>query len=765
MARTLAWAPVHPAPAPEPKSQLARNNSKEIRLEALRNHGKSQRLFRMSTEEHNGLKQLVEAADRRSKWVQMPNSNFVQLWGTLMHMVLAYSFIFYPVQVAFIRRVPLTLFCLNRCVDIAFLFDIVLNFFLGYQPNPDSLVVKDLAKIRYRYLSNWFFLDVLSLLSSLGEIIEFSETLSTFAAQGLRIARVVTVFRFLKLIRVAAGAAGWRAFLRCLRRTLSVNHVSIYVTELLQWMLHLLLIAHFVACVWGCISLTVAEVYNGDIQTWVSYAFNQNPQLVGRDDPLLLYLLSIYWSLMTLATIGYGDITPKCLAEYIVATLVMVVSATMWTILMASACSVITLKDEKRLTDSIEMESLIDMCRDYELDSEMTALVKNFVEQSRRMHRHNKHQEVLKLLSPALQGQVTEPLLRPHLERIPFLQGGDIEVGLMIVLARELTPNVHSPSEWIVPQALLPFVNETVLVPPNDAFRRVPTAKPTAAPTSRVKTKIGELDNDHLPPLTIMKVGVALHQSMLGKGSVWHEDCILSKPHMRDGRVAQAIGFCAVYTLSSEVLAKSLQRGDFPNAAEQVRTRAIKLATIRLVKRAAQLERTVHGGFTQCITAAASPTQHIASSTTGKELRTSRSSLRMDSMIKVLQNRILGGSQAVGRKRSGGEDTDGVSLSSLQASIEKLHERIEDNARVANHISAVHRQDSFSNHSVASLQATVQKLQERWEESERARQAITEKLEAELEASRKDRDLVLSKLDAMCKALTVGTQDPTHEDC
>lgn len=762
MAPTLAWAPVHPAPAPEPDSPHARNNSQEIRLEALRNHGKSQRLFRMSTAEHNGLKQLVEAADRRSKWVQMPNSSFVQLWATLMLIVLAYSFIITPVQVAFIRRVPLTLFCLNRCVDIAFLFDMVLNFFLGYQPNPDSLVVKDLAKIRYRYLSGWFVLDVLSLLSSLGEIIEFSTTLSTFTAQGLRIARVVSVFRFLKLIRVAAGAAGWRALLRCLRHTLSVNHVSIYVTELLQWMLHLLLIAHFVACVWGCISLTVAEVYNGDIQTWVTYVFDHNPQLVGRDDPLLLYLLSIYWSLMTLATIGYGDITPKCLAEYIVATFVMIVSATMWTILMASACSVITLKDEKRLTDSIEMESLIDMCRDYELDFEMTALVKNFVEQSRRMHRHNKHQEVLKLLSPALQGQVTEPLLRPHLERIPFLQGGDIEGGLMTVLARELAPNVHSPSEWIVPQALLPFVNETVLAPPTDGFRRIPTAKTTAAPTSRVKTKIGELDNDHLPPLTIMKVGVALHQSMLGKGSVWHEDCILSKPHMRDGRVAQAIGFCAVFTLPGEVLAKSLQRGDFPNAAEHVRARAIKLATIRLVKRAAQLERTVHGGLTECINAAASPTQHIASSTTGKEPRTSRSTLRMDSMIKVLQNRILGGSKAVGRKSSGGEDTDGVSLGSLQASIEKLQERIEDNARVANHISAVHRQDSFSSHNVASLQATVQKLQERWEESERARQAITKKLEAELEASRKDRDLVLSKLNAMCKAL--GTQDSPRQD-
>lgn len=627
-------------------------------------------MFRMSTVEHAELVKAVEEMDRRTRMVILPHGHRMQLWRCVMLMVQAYSFIVTPVQVAFIRTPPLALFIINRFVDAAFFVDLVLNFFLAYKLHPDSpVMVMDLKIIRKRYLCGWFVLDALSFLSSISELVSYADQAQPYTVQVLRIVRILCVFRLVKVGSLAASATGWQIVMRFLQNTLSSGHVSIYLEELVRWVLKLLLMAHFVACLWGCVAMMVTEVYDGQVTTWMTYLFDQNPQLRGRDSTLLLYLLSLYWSLMTLATIGYGDITPKCLAEYIVATFVMVVSATMWTILMAQACSVIALKDEKRMTESLEVEALVDMCQDYDLAPEMTQLIKKYFLQSRSMHRHYRHQEVLKLLSPAMQSQITAPVLEPYLKRVPFLESGMIEPGLLKVLSRALQPNVHSPSEWIVPQSLLPFVNETVLVPRGGGALSPKTGSKQANQVA--KTTIGELDTEHQPPLTIMKAGVALHHAMLAKGSVWHEDCILTRWHLRDGRVAQAIGFCAVYTLSGTVLSKSLQRGDFPYAASQVRKRAVKLAFMRLVKRAATLEQKMPCGLKECIEMSVGG-QDKMMDLFKDTVQMSRSSFDFDILPKALRG---------GHSSSPNAALVSTALSSIQASLDHMRQELQESKK------------------------------------------------------------------------------------
>lgn len=580
--KKTAWADVAPE---EPVPPLPDKSAKTTR----------KTLFRMDTREHNKLKQVVEENNKRTRWVLLPTSPRMQIWGSVMLLVIGYTFIVTPVQVAFMREPSVVLFSLNRLMDAAFLVDCILNFFLAYRKHPSSpQLVTDWATIRSRYFYRWFLLDALSLLSSISEIVDFVDQSHAYTKQALRFSRLLCVFRLAKVARMAVNGIGFETMLRWLNHILGTSHVSVYVELLVRWIFKLLLMAHFAACLWGLVATAVNEVYGDTVKTWVTALFDSNPQLSGRDNTLLLYLLSLYWSLMTLATIGYGDIVPKCLAEYLVATSVMVVSATMWTILMAQACCVIALKDEKLMTESIEVEAIMDMCHDYDLQVEMRHSVKKYFLQSRRMLRHYKHQEVLKLLSPALQSQITAPLHEPYLRRVPFLSSKMIESGLIKLLARALEPSVHSPSEWIVPQQLLPFVTETDLL-------QAVTFTPRNKQVNESRTRIGELEVAEHLPLTIMKTGVGLHNAMLATGSVWHEDCILSLVQLRDGRVAQAVGFCAVYTLPAPVLVKSLQRGDFPFAASQVKRRAVKLAVLRLVKRAAAAEQATHSGLAQCI--------------------------------------------------------------------------------------------------------------------------------------------------------------------
>jgi hypothetical protein len=66
--------------------------------------------------------------------------------------------------VAFLEPSLNGLFYLNRFVDTSFLFDMLLNFYLGYFDDDLGKWVYDLKKIRKRYVESWFFVDIVSIL-------------------------------------------------------------------------------------------------------------------------------------------------------------------------------------------------------------------------------------------------------------------------------------------------------------------------------------------------------------------------------------------------------------------------------------------------------------------------------------------------------------------------------------------------------------------------------------------------------------------------
>lgn len=537
-------------------------------------------LRKMDQQVHEKLKRQVEDLEKRSRWVIMPANPRMELWSIAILLALSYTFIVTPFQVAFVYDTPAVLFGINRVVDFIFLVDLVLQFFIAYRPHPLSPhFVTSLPAIQKRYLLSWFTIDVLSLLSSFVEISEQADGSNTNnrakGLQSLRFLRILRLFRILRLVRVTNVVAGLRLIQRVVRSTFGLPHISIYVSELGTWVFMLVMIAHAVACLWGYVSLTVDEVSGGLTPTWVSVLLSKQSSPISRDSPMSLYLLSLYWSLVTLATIGYGDITPQCIEEYTVATLVILFSATVWTMLMASACSVIGLMNDGRLKEGQEMEVLMKMCTDYELSTELVNSLKAHVVERRRFDHHASHMEVMGQLPPQLHMQVADTL-RPYLLRIPFIKDpfdtNELEESAFLsFLARALRPKVCAPARWVVPDALESDVTEEIVVVS--------------------KVSIGKLPVGKDPHLTIMRQGVAMHNCVLGRNAVWHDDCIIADPRLRDYRVAQAVGFCAVYTLDAREIWSPCDLYGFPKSRARIRKYAVRLATTRLVKLAAEVRR------------------------------------------------------------------------------------------------------------------------------------------------------------------------------
>ena len=122
------------------------------------------------------------------------------------------------------------------------------------------------------------------------------------------ITRATVLFRIVKLLRMLKLARIFRAS-RVFERTVldvALHHLewTYAVLKLLKFFLWLVIFAHFQACVWGLVSSFLPP------PTWISEFEIEYMESEGEGERLPsgleVYAAALYWSVMTLTSIGYG---------------------------------------------------------------------------------------------------------------------------------------------------------------------------------------------------------------------------------------------------------------------------------------------------------------------------------------------------------------------------------------------------------------------------------------------------------------------------
>ncbi|ETL82606.1 hypothetical protein L917_17249 [Phytophthora nicotianae] len=257
-----------------------------------------------------------------------PEASAKRMWDLLLTFLVLYTTLVVPYRVCFQVEAGGGFAVVETMMDVAFFIDIVFNFITGLQL-PSGEVTYNFRVIVKAYLRGWFTVDFFSTLpfESLAKLFGVGNNahaalLSAKLLRGLKVLRLFKLARIRRLGKVFAN----------LEDAVYTNQSLISLAKLA---LTMLFIAHLVACLWYAIGKTDSE------ESWL-ISISLDPAGVVTDTDSLQYVRSMYWAIVTMTTIGYGDIVAHSNNERLLNIAVMAVGVSFFGYVIGTISTLVT---------------------------------------------------------------------------------------------------------------------------------------------------------------------------------------------------------------------------------------------------------------------------------------------------------------------------------------------------------------------------------------------------------------------------------------
>lgn len=259
----------------------------------------------------------------RSTLVWDPNSRLRIIWDVLLGIFLIYSVSMIPYRVGFDLRSSGREEDFDNFITSMFALDILVQMNSAYLDTATDKLVFDRHKIMKHYCSYWFWVDLLSTIPFDG-ITDRLEGHGVGASHpgAVRLIRALRLVRYFKLVRYTQQ-----------NQQLEKLRIDPTLVSLILLMIQIFFIAHIFACFWHYISL---EQYVGVMNTtWID-TFGYTNRSVGAR-----YVASLYYVVVTMLTIGYGDIYATNDVERFYAVVTMITGGVVFGALVAKVAAVL----------------------------------------------------------------------------------------------------------------------------------------------------------------------------------------------------------------------------------------------------------------------------------------------------------------------------------------------------------------------------------------------------------------------------------------
>jgi len=345
-----------------------------------------------------------------------PDNKFRILWEFFVLLITIVATIASPLIVVFNLPLRGGLLLLDIFITLIFSVDIFLNFHTGFEER--RKIITDKKAIGKRYMKGWFIPDLLA-------TIPFS--LIFISVQGMLLTRL---FRFFRLTRLFKLLSANKTLKKSSELSNKINPAFIRMLLLIFW---IVIFAHLVATIWVALVGVKPEISLGD-----------------------QYLKALYWTITTLTTIGYGDISPLSMGVTAASTNVLTIytiiiellGAGMYGFIIGNISNIIANMDIAKSQHSEKVERINTFLKYKNINPDIQKRVNNYYDYLWESRRGYNEASVIQELPISLKTMVSLQINREIIEKVPLFNGASKSFLKEIIM--NLEPVIFTPGDYVI---------------------------------------------------------------------------------------------------------------------------------------------------------------------------------------------------------------------------------------------------------------------------------------------------------------------------
>ncbi|XP_022726095.1 potassium channel SKOR-like isoform X5 [Durio zibethinus] len=367
-------------------------------------------------------------ASRPHGFIIYPDDWWYVVWTHFILVWAIYSSFFTPLEFGFFRGLPQNLFLLDIAGQVAFLFDIVVRFFLAYRDPHSYRMVCDRKLIALRYLKSRFTVDFLGCLpwDAIYKVCERNEPI-----------RYMLWIRLSRALRVTE-------FFEKLEKDIRINYLFIRIVKLLVVEYYC---THAAGCIFYYLATTVPPSKEG--YTWIGslqmgeYHYSNFREI----DFWKRYIVSLYFAIVTMVTVGYGDVHAVNVREMIFVMIYVSFDMILGAYLLGNMAALIV-KGSKTERFRDKMTDLIKYMNRNNLEKQISKEIKGHLKL--QYDRSYTEATVLQDIPASIRTKISQKLYEPFIKEVSLFKG--CSTGFIKQIAIKVHEEFFLPGEVIIEQ-------------------------------------------------------------------------------------------------------------------------------------------------------------------------------------------------------------------------------------------------------------------------------------------------------------------------
>ncbi|KAH1174269.1 hypothetical protein KIL84_002413 [Mauremys mutica] len=383
------------------------------------------------------LPEYKVASVQKSRFILLHYSVFKALWDWLILLATFYVAVTVPYNVCFTGTedsltAARSTIVSDIAVEMLFILDIVLNFRTTYV-SQSGQVVYDPRSICIHYVATWFFVDLIAALP-----------FDLLYAFNVTVTSLVHLLKTVRLLRL----------LRLLQKLDRYSQYSAMVLTLLMSMFALL--AHWLACIWYVIGRK--EMESNDPLTWdIGWLHELGKRLeapyinssLGGPSVRSTYIASLYFTLSSLTSVGFGNVCANTDAEKIFSICTMLIGALMHAVVFGNVTAIIQRMYSRRSLYHTRMKDLKDFIRVHRLPQQLKQRMLEYFQTTWSVNNGIDANELLRDFPDELRADIAMHLNKDILQ-LPLFETASR--GCLRALSLHIKTSFCAPGEYLLRQ-------------------------------------------------------------------------------------------------------------------------------------------------------------------------------------------------------------------------------------------------------------------------------------------------------------------------